>query len=407
MNPRFSGWLMLMGALVAVAPLSIDMYLPAFPAMADALGTSRGAVERTLPAFMLGLAASQLVYGPISDRYGRRLPLGIGLAIYALGSFACAMATSIEMLSAMRLLQALGGGAGLVIARAVIRDRLDIRDSARAMSTVMLVMGVAPILAPIAGGLILARAGWQAIFVVQGVLGMACLFWALATLPETRPAHAIRSLHPARVIKGYGELLVDRSFILAALCGGFCVSGMFAYIAGSPYVLIRLYGLTETQFSILFAINAAGFIVATQFNGWWLKRRAPEEITRRTVAIPLLAASALLATCLLTPAPLALVAACIFLFVTGLGFINPNTSALAMGGQGQRAGAASALLGSLSYAVGTLAGIAVSLTTPASALPLAVVMTVAGLLGLLLGVLAMQRRNLPRNDDEATIEPIA
>ncbi len=403
---KFPGWLMLLGALIAVAPLSIDMYLPAFPAMALALEADRGAIERTLPVFLLGLSIGQLLYGPLSDRLGRRGPLLVGLLIYGVGSAGCALAKNADALTLWRLVQALGGGAGLVIARAVIRDRLDVRQSARAISTVMLIMGVAPILAPMLGSAMLLVTGWQAIFVVQMIFGLVCMLWALFTMPETRPNHLVTSLRPSKVIQTYWQVVMDARFIFPALCAGFAMGGMFAYIAGSPFVLITLYGLGEQAYALVFGANAFGLIAASQFNGYLLRRYQPEQLLKVTVAMPLVFALILFCVSLFDHAALPFLLVGLFGYASCLGAISPNTSALSMATQGGRAGAASALLGSLTYTAGMVAGLAVSLLEGHSALPLASVMLVCGALSLLCGLATLRYSVKTELPPVVPIEPL-
>lgn len=385
MRANFPTWLLFLSALTALGPLSIDMYLPAFIAIADGLDSARGEVERTLPMFLAGLSIGQLVYGPISDRFGRRPPLIAGLSIYVLGSTGCALAQDIEALSAWRLVQALGGGVGMVVARAVIRDRLDAQNSARALSRIMLVMGVAPILAPLAGGWMLEVASWRGIFVVQAAFGTFCLLWGLAGLRESRPLDSVRPLNLSGALRTYARLLRDPQLLLPGLAGGFGMAGMFAYIAGSPFVLIGLYGVDEQHYGLLFGLNAFGLIGASQLNGYWLRRHGPQIILRRTAFVPAIAGVALVGMTLPGQPPLPLLMAGLFVYASSLGAITPNTSAIAMAAQGRNAGAAAALLGSLTFLAGMAAGLAVSLFKGHSALPMAGVMAVCGLLSASMG----------------------
>jgi MFS transporter, DHA1 family, multidrug resistance protein len=405
---RFPGWLVLLGALTALGPLSIDMYLPAFLAIAQDLQVARGAVERTLPMFLLGLAIGQLVYGPLSDRFGRRAPMLAGLSIYLFGSIGCALAADVQQLAASRLVQALGGGAGMVIARAVIRDRLDARGSARALSTLMLVMGAAPILAPLLGSWMLAFANWRGIFAFQSVYALACIGAVWIGMRESRdPAH-VRPLQLGGVLRTYAGLLSDARLLLPVLAGACGMGGMFAYIAGSPFVFMGVHGLSQQQYGLLFGLNAFGLVAASQLNAWCLRRRCPLEMLRLTFWIPAAAAGALLVASLQPQgAPLPVLVASLFVYVASLGVISPNTGAMAMAEQGRNAGAASALLGSLAFAVGTGAGIAVSLVDGPSSLPLALVMSVCGGTSALFGLSLLRRRPQAVEPAEAVVEPPA
>lgn len=371
--------------MTALGPLSIDMYLPSFPSIADAMGVERGAIERTLAVFLIGLALGQLAYGPLSDRFGRRPPLLAGLLIYILGSAGCALADRAGEFTLWRLLQAMGGAAGVVMARAVIRDRLDLRASAQAISSIMLVMGLAPILAPLLGGWVLSVAGWRGIFAFQTLFGLVCLVWAWYCMVETRPADAVRTLRVGDVLRTYGGLVRDARLMVPALSGGFAMAGMFAYIAGSPFVLISLYDVPPQRYGLIFGLNALGLILMSQVNGHWLRTRGPLAILRRTGLVPPIAGCGLLALSLAGQPPLPLLMAALFAYVASLGAISPNAGAIAMADQGRASGSASAVLGTSVYFCGMLAGLAMSLLKGHSVVPLASVMAVCGLLSWICG----------------------
>ena len=233
---------LILSALVAFAPMSIDMYLPALPSLERYFATGTASVQHTLASFFLGLTVGQLLYGPIADRYGRKPPLYFGLALYVLVSAGCALVPSIGSLIVLRFLQALSGCVGMVVARAVVRDLYDHQESARVYSVLLMVMGIAPIVAPLAGGYLLAWLGWRSIFWVLALFGVACLIAVKAALPETIPRNMPR-VPLSAALTNYASLLADRRYLGYALSGGFGQAGMFAYISGSPFVLIDLYGV--------------------------------------------------------------------------------------------------------------------------------------------------------------------
>ena len=284
--------LLILGALSAFGPLAIDFYLPSFPALALAFATDVEHVQLTLAAYFIGLAGGQLLYGPLADRFGRRRPLLLGVTLFSLASVACALATSLEWLLVARLVQALGGCAGMVIGRAVVRDLCDPLASAKVFSQLMLVMGLAPILAPLAGGLMVGLWGWQSIFLALSIFSVMAAIAVAVGLPETFPAHQPRQPLSGS-LRRYAALLSDRVYLGYALTGGISIAGMFAYIAGSPFVFIKLYGVPAEHFGWLFGTNAAGFILVAQVNARLLAKRGPAFLLARTVWIYLAAALAL------------------------------------------------------------------------------------------------------------------
>ncbi|OYY93168.1 MAG: Bcr/CflA family drug resistance efflux transporter [Hydrogenophilales bacterium 28-61-23] len=375
---RFPGWLIILGALTAIGPLSIDMYLPAFAAIERDLHAPAGGAELTLAGFFIGMACGQLVWGPLSDRFGRKPPLYAGLALFALASLGCALTDDIAALTVWRILQALGGSAGMVIARAVVRDRCGARESARAFSTLILVMGLAPILAPIIGGWVVTELGWRAIFFLLFAFALACLLAIRLGLQESHGTRHEPPLNARRIASDYAGLFASRAFLGYTLSGGLAMAGMFAYIAGSPFVLIQLNGIPPAHFGWAFGINALGFVAASQINARSLKSHAPTAMLRRALWIPAGAGLTLAGLAYTGAATLPLTLICMFLYVASLGFIAPNSSASALATHGQRAGTASALMGALQFGLATLTGIGISRLHDGSARPLALLLAICG-----------------------------
>lgn len=384
-------WLVLMGLLTALGPLAIDMYLPAFPSIAKGLNASTGDVERTLASYLLGLALAQLFYGPLADRYGRKPPLLLGLLIFITASVACALADNIGQLSFWRIAQAFGGAAGIVIPRAVIRDNFDTRDASKALSILLLVMGVTPILAPLVGGQVLQLANWRVIFAIMAGCGLALLVAAWRSMRETLPAEKIIALQPAIIWSNYKGLLKHRKFLCFTLAGGFGSAGMFSYIAGSPRVFIEIYGIDASHFGLFFGANALALISASQLSARLLNRWSPQALLRHAqislMGMTLLALALTLAGSLTFP----LLMICLLGFMASQGFVNPNSAALALAEQGHRLGAASALMGALQMCCGALAGTVVSAWSADSALPLTGTLAICATLSWLFGRIALAK----------------
>ncbi|RAI68622.1 Bcr/CflA family drug resistance efflux transporter [Pseudomonas fluorescens] len=371
--------ILILGALSAFGPLAIDFYLPAFPAMALAFGTDENHVQMTLAAYFLGLSIGQLAYGPVADRFGRRIPLLTGVGLFTAASLACAYAPNLEWLIGARFVQALGGCAGMVISRAVVSDKCDAVGSAKVFSQLMLVMGLAPILAPLLGGLLVNTTGWQSIFLaLTGFSALAGLAVAMG-LPESLPAHIPRQ-PLSGALRQYGRLLADPIFLGHALTGGIAIAGMFAYIAGSPFIIIKLYGVPAEHFGWLFGTNAAGFILVAQVNARLLAKRGPAFLLARAVWVYLAAGVTLLAVSSLHTAQLWPLLIPLFICIASLGCISPNAAACAMSGQGGRAGSASALLGCLQFSVAAGASALVGVLHDGSAVPMAMVISLCGIL---------------------------
>jgi DHA1 family bicyclomycin/chloramphenicol resistance-like MFS transporter len=351
----------ILGALTAIGPIATDLYLPAFPALAAEFGASAAEVQRTLSASFLGMALGQAVYGPLSDRFGRRRPIMAGMALFALASAGCALATGITGLTALRLLQALGGCAGAVVARAVVRDLAEGPAMVRLMARLMLVFAVAPILGPSLGGLLLALGGWRAIFWLLALYGVASVLAVWRLLPESLPPPRRQQGGAAEVLATYARLLGDRGFMAYALGGTLAMGALFAYIAAAPFLFMRLHGVSPQGFAVFFGVNAVGIVAASQLVGWLAGRVPPARILAWAQGGALGVALLLVLVAATGLGGFWAMVAALWCLIASLGGIMPTAAALAMAGQGRVAGAASAVIGVLQFGVGAVAGLAVSL----------------------------------------------
>jgi len=339
--------------------MSIDMYLPAFPALQETFGADVAAVQRTLSVFFIGLSIGQLFYGPLSDRFGRRRPLLAGLALYTVASAGCALAGSVGQLMLWRALQALGGCAGVVMARAVVRDVFGPREQARVLSSLMLVMGVAPILAPMVGGWVLVHASWRVLFWILMVFGAAVGVAVARGLPDTAPESRAATLTARSVAASFGRVIGQPRFRRFASAGALAQCVLFAYIAGAPFLYMQVLGFSPSGFAAIFGVNSLGLVVASQLNRALLAREETSIVLRRALVAQLVAAAVFVASALAAPG-LVRLAAPVLAVVMVLGFVLPNTTALALAPFDRDAGTASALLGSLQYGTSGLATLAVS-----------------------------------------------
>ncbi len=369
--------LLILGAVVATAPLSIDMYLPSLPALQSHFNVDASAVQLTLSTFFIGLAIGQVFYGPVSDRIGRLGPLYFGLSLYVLASAACVFAPTVEALTIARLFQALGGCAGIVITRAIVRDRFAPQEMAQALSTLVMIMGAAPILAPMIGAQLLVYLGWQSIFVFLTVFGLLCIALIYRGLEESWVPPA-QPLLAADVLGTYGRLLGHRRFMGFALAGSTAQAGMFAYIATSSFVFIGIYGLAPSTFGWIFGVNAAGLITASQVNTRLLRRYRAERVLRGALAANTLCGAAMVLMVVTGTGGIWGVAVPLFGAISSLGFSFPNSTAAAMAPFGDRAGMAAALLGTLQFTIAAVVTFLVGYLHDGTALPLAAVIFACG-----------------------------
>lgn len=379
---------LILGGLAAFGPLSLDMYLPALPRIAADLGSTATAVQLSLTACLAGLAIGQLVAGPLSDSLGRRLPLLAGVLGYVVTSVLCALAPSVTALVAFRLLQGVFGSAGLVVGRAIVRDLYSNEEAARFFSLLMLVFGLAPILAPVLGGQLLLIGDWRLLFGVLAGMGMVALFGAFLWIPETWPKEHRHEGGPWTSLRVMAGLLRDRVLVGYALASGLAFAAMFAYIAGSPFVLQNTYGVSPQFFGYIFGLNALGLVVVSQINGWLVGRLTPRALLGAGLATCCLAGLAILLVVggRIPGLPALLVP--LFVLIASLGLVAPNATVLAMAHHREAAGGASALLGLLQLLIGALTAPLVGLAGPQNALPMALVIA-ATAVGAVVTFLAM------------------
>jgi DHA1 family bicyclomycin/chloramphenicol resistance-like MFS transporter len=387
---------LILGALSAFGPLSIDMYLPGLPSLGRTLDAPAWAVQLTLTACLAGLAIGQVLAGPLSDRLGRRRPLLAGVALYAVASLLCAAAPSIAVLVALRFAQGAAGAAGIVIARAIVRDMHSGAAAARFFSLLMLVNGLAPILAPVIGGQVLGVTTWRGVFVVLAAIGVLLLAAAAAGLRETLPPQRRHPAGIAEAARTFGRLLADRGFLGYALACGLGFGAMFAYISGSPFVIQDIYGASPQLFSVMFACNALGLVASSQANRALLRRLEPRTILRTALCAQALAGVALLVVVAAGGGVWGIVAL-LFVVVASLGLVMPNATALALADHPRVAGSASGLLGVLQFIVGAATAPLVGVGGTDSALPMALTIAVLSVAGALSAtVLATGPRRVAR-----------
>lgn len=375
-------FVLILGALTAFSAMSIDMYLPAFPQMSRDLHVPLSTVQLSVSAFLFGSALGQLFYGPVADRWGRRTPLLMGLSLYVAATIGCALVNTGEALLFWRVGMAVGGGAGMVIARAVVRDLYDTTEAARMFSLLMLIMGIAPILAPLGGGQLLLLTGWRGIFGFLAIFGLISLCAAAVGLPESLPKERRHRRSFLEMVKVYGHLLKNRHYLRYAVALG-CVAGVnFAYISGAPFIFIELHGISPQHFGLFFGMNAFGLIGASQANRRLLRSFSPQQIAVAAFAVNALSGLLLAVAGATGIGGFAAQAVLIFSCLCMTGLLYPNLTALAMAPFDKAAGSASALLGTIQYTLGASGGALVGLFHNGTPLPMTATMALCGAVGL-------------------------
>ncbi|HEY1786621.1 MAG TPA: multidrug effflux MFS transporter [Verrucomicrobiae bacterium] len=384
--------IVILGALSTISPFAIDMYLPAFPEMAGALHTSTARISLSLSSYFAGLAAGQLFYGPLLDRFGRKLPLYAGMVLFIAASVLCLGSHSVEWLITMRFVQALGGCAAQVAAMAMVRDFFHVEETAKIISLLILIISASPLLAPSIGVFVATHMGWRWVFIVLAsfvILMMAvCQFF----LPEGHKADRSIELRPGPILRNYGGVVKDPQFITYALAGAFAFSGLLVYVSSSPIIFMEVYHVNAGQFSAIFAGLAVGFIGSNQINVLLLKKYSSQQIFRATLFIQCPIALLLLAGTwfgvLNLPATLVL----LFISLSSLGLAYPNAAALALVPFDRNIGSASAMLGFLQIGVSVLASATIGIFDSHTMMPVAVVMAVTSWVALV--ILTMGKRRI-------------
>ncbi len=363
----------ILGALTAIGPLAIDMYLPALPGIARELGVPIAAVQVSLASYFAGMSIGQILYGPLSDRLGRKPILSLGLVIFVGASLACAFTTSVTQLVVFRFLQALGGCAPLVVPRAVVRDYFDGREAVRMLSMLILVMMLGPILAPFVGGQLLIRFGWRSMFFVLAGYGFIWLVLAAWLLPESLRPEQRRRESVAAIVSTYGRILGDRVYLGWVLSGALVFAGLLAYISGSSFVYIELFDVAPERFGLYFGANAIGLMIASQVNRFLAGRVEAATVVRVVLPFAVASGAVLLVDAATGFGGFAGILIPLFCFIICHGFVGPNTTALAMSPYGAVAGSASALMGTLQFVLGAASGSLVSAFSNGTAVPFATV----------------------------------
>jgi MFS transporter, DHA1 family, multidrug resistance protein len=382
-------YVLILGSLTALGPFSIDMYLPGFGEIAHSLGTSVATVALSLSSFFVGISLGQLLYGPLLDRYGRKKPLYAGLLLYLAATFVCMQAKDINTLIILRFIQAVGSCAATVAAMAMVRDLFGAKESAKVFSLLLLVLGASPMIAPTAGGYIVATWGWRVIFLVLLILGVLITLMTVFFLPESYPADKNFSLKPLPILRNFLSVLREPQFVVYMLVEALAFAGLFAYVSGSPLVFMDVFHVDKKTYGWIFAGLSVAFIGLSQFNSLLLRRYSSHQIVRVALAGQVIVSIVFLIGTLAGWFALGYTIFFLFLFLACLGFTNPNAAALSLAPFDKNAGSASALLGATQMGVGALASVGISVFSNGTAMPMVAIIAVTSVLAM--GVLVVGR----------------
>lgn len=384
--------ILILGSLTALGPFSIDMYLPGFKEIAIDLKTTVNQVSLSLSSYFIGISAGQLLYGPLLDRFGRKKPLYIGLAVYVLASLGCALSTNVDVFIGLRFIQAIGSCAATVAAMAMVRDLFPVEDSPKVFSLLMLVVGLSPMLAPTIGGYVIAGFGWHIIFVILAIMGAAVLIASRFGLPNTHKPDVTISLKPKPIITGFANVLKTPQFYTYALSGAVAFSGLFTYVAGSPLVFMDIFKVSGEAYGWIFAFMSVSFIGSSQLNSVLLKKYKSEQLVYFGLLLQCMISLIFLAAAINNLLDLYGTIAMLFLYLGCLGLTNPNTAGLSLAPFTKNAGSASALLGALQLGLGAVASMAVGVLVKDSMIPMVAIMASSTVIALL--ILLFGRKNI-------------
>lgn len=388
---RYFTLIIILGSLTALGPFSIDMYLPGFPDIARSLHTTSEQVMLSLSSFFIGISAGQLLYGPLLDRFGRKRPLYIGLSLYIVASIGCFFSTSIETLIILRFVQAVGSCSAGVAAMAMVRDIFPVEDNAKVFALLILVLGASPMIAPTVGGYVTHTFGWAPIFLILATIAVLILIAVIFLLPESHPPDPTFSLKPVPIVKNFLFVLKNPQFYTYAVYGAIAFSGLFAYIASSPFVFMEVFHQSSKTYGWIFAFLSIGFIGSSQLNSYLSKRYTSQQIVNVTLPCMLALSILFLVGSLNNWLGLGGTIAMIFAFLCCCGITNPNTSALSLAPFSHNAGTASALLGAFQMLAGSLASYGVGLIKAGGSIPMSAIMAGTAALAFLILIIGRRR----------------
>lgn len=374
-------FLLILGLLSAIGPFSIDTYIPGFPIMAKDLNVTISEVSYSLASFFIGISLGQLIYGPLLDRFGRKTPLMIGLVIYIVASIGCALVGYLEALVGLRFLQALGGCVGMIAPRAIVRDSFKVEESAKIFSTLTLILGVSPIIAPTVGSYMITAFDWHSVFWLQATAGLMLLLAVKFFIKESKGADSTMSLHPTFIIPSFWGIFRNPQFFTYACAGSLISGSIYAYVSGSPFVFMKIFKATEKEYGWIFGLLAGSLILSSQLNNFALKKYKSEQIVKVALIVQFCFGQILVISSLSGWLNIYNTIVLLMLFFSCQGFSFPNVTALSLAPFQQEAGRASALMGALQMGIGSLAAAMVGYLANGTSLPMVGVMASCSVLG--------------------------